>query len=65
MEPRIERINELSRLARERALSAEEQAERTVLRAAYVADMKRSLKTTLDNTYVVDEKGNEKPLRGK
>ncbi len=60
---RIDRINELARKAKAEGLTPEEIAERDALRKEYVAAVKASLVGQLDNTYVVDEKGNKRPLR--
>lgn len=60
---RIDRINALSRLARERELTCEEAAERQALREEYVAAFRQSLTATLENTYIVDEAGNKKKLQ--
>lgn len=59
---RIERINELARKAKTEGLTPEETAERDALRKEYVAAVKASLVGHLDNTYIVDEKGNKRPL---
>ena len=48
----IDRINELSRIARERALTAEEAAERDTLRKSYLKSFRASFSQQLDNTYV-------------
>lgn len=60
---RIDRINELSKIARERELTDEEKAERQKLREEYVASFKASLVANLENTYIVDEKGNKHKLK--
>ena len=62
---KIDRINELSRLAKARELTAEETAERNALRREYIDSVKASLVGQLDNTYIVDEKGNKTPLNKK
>ena len=59
---RIDRISELTRISRERPLTEEELAERAELRREYIEAVKSSLTGQLDNTYVVDEKGNKRPL---
>lgn len=59
---RIDRISELTRISRERALTEEELAERAELRREYIEAVKASLTGQLENTYVVDEKGNKRPL---
>ena len=41
---KIDRINELARLAKERELTDEEKAEQQVLRAEYLAEFRRSLR---------------------
>ncbi len=61
----IDRINELSRLARERELTADEQAERERLRRAYVEAVKASLTAQLERTYMLDAQGNKVPLKKK
>jgi len=59
---KINRINELSSLARQRALTALEQAERAALRREYTDAIKASLSAHLDNTILVDEAGNKRKL---
>jgi len=62
IEAKLERINELARLARERELTAEELAERDALRKEYVAEWRRGAEQVLENTYLVDEKGRKRKL---
>lgn len=62
-EERIQRINELARKAKTQGLTPEEIAERDLLRKEYVAAVKKSLTQHLDNTYLVDEKGNKRKLK--
>ena len=62
---KIDRINELARLAKQRELTAEEQAERAVLRREYIDSVTVGLKAHLDNTYLMDEKGNKTKLKKK
>lgn len=59
---RIDRINALARKAKTVGLTDEELAERDQLRKEYVAAVKANLMAQLDNTYVVDEKGNKRKL---
>ncbi|RGX56918.1 MULTISPECIES: DUF896 domain-containing protein [Anaerotruncus] len=60
---KIERINELTRLAGQRELTDAEKEERLALRQEYLAAIKASLRSSLDNTYLVDEKGNKTKLQ--
>ena len=62
---KIDRINELAKLAKQRELTPEEAAERQALRKEFLADFKKNLVNTLDNTYIVDEQGNKKKLEKK
>ena len=57
-----DRISELTRISRERELTAEEQTERQALREEYLASWRESVIGTLENTYLVDEKGNKTKL---
>lgn len=59
----IDRINELARKARTVGLSPEENEERAVLRRAYIDSVVGDLRQQLDNTYIVDSKGNKRKLR--
>lgn len=59
----IDRINELSRLARARNLTEEEQAERAKRRAAYLQAFRSQMRAQLDNTVVEYPDGSKKPLR--
>ena len=59
----IDRINELARKAKSpEGLTEWEAAERTALRREYVDSVLGSLRGQLDNTYIVDEKGNKRKL---
>lgn len=62
---KIDRINELARKSRETGLTDEEKAEQKILREEYVQSFKRSLVSQLENTYIVDEKGNKKKVEKK
>ena len=59
---KIDRINELARKAKAEGLTEQEEKERAVLRREYIDSVVGNLKGHLDNTYVVDEKGNKKKL---
>jgi uncharacterized protein YnzC (UPF0291/DUF896 family) len=59
----IARINELAKKAKAEGLTPEELAERDKLRRIYIDSVKANLVGHLDNTYVVDEKGNKTPLK--
>lgn len=59
----IERINELARKAKTVGLTPEENEERAKLRRAYIDSVVRDLRQQLDNTYIVDAKGNKRKLR--
>ena len=48
----MDRISELTRIARERELTPDEQAERKALREEYIADWRRSTIDVLENTYI-------------
>lgn len=61
----IKRINELAHKAKTEGLTPEETAERDRLRQEYIAAFRKNLVTQLDNTYIVDEHGNKRPLRKK
>ena len=50
---------------RPKGLTEWEQAERAALRREYIDSVLGSLQSQLDNTYVVDEKGNKKKLEKK
>jgi len=60
---KVERINFLARESKIRALTPEEQVEQSALRKEYVAEIRTNLRTQLDNTYIVDEKGNKTSLK--
>ena len=58
----IARINELAKKAKTEGLTPEEIAERDKLRRIYIDSVKANLIGQLDNTYIVDQKGNKTPL---
>lgn len=62
----IERINELARKAKTaEGLTEEEKAEQAVLRRAYIDSVVGNLKDQLNNTVIVDEKGQRRKLKEK
>lgn len=62
---KIDRINFLARKSRTEELSPEEKEEQATLRREYIDSFKRSLIGQLENTYIVDEKGNKKKVERK
>lgn len=62
MDDVIARINVLARKAKTQGLTAEELAERDRLRRIYIDSVKANLVGQLENTYVVDDKGNKHKL---
>ncbi|MGN1001293.1 MAG: DUF896 domain-containing protein [Oscillospiraceae bacterium] len=62
---KIDRINELARLKKQRALTAQEADEQAALRKEYIEEWRRSTISILENTYIVDEQGNKRPLSRK
>lgn len=62
---KLERINELARLAKERALTAGELAERDVLRREYIAEWREGAMQVLDNTYIQTPDGKKHKLQRK
>lgn len=59
----IKRINELSKKSKSEGLNDAEKAEQQALRAEYVKGFRDDLARTLDNTVLMDEKGNKTPLK--
>ena len=62
---KIDRINELARKAKREPLTESEKAEQAALRREYIDSVVGSLKGHLDNTYIVDGKGQKTKLRKK
>ena len=61
----IARINELAAKNKAEGLTEEELVERDKLRRIYIDSVKANLIGQLDNTYIVDQKGNKTPLKKK
>ena len=65
-EEAIQRINELYRKSQtEEGLTDEERKEQQQLRAEYIHSVKRNLSLQLENTVIMDEKGNKKKVSKK
>ncbi|MCR5575386.1 MAG: DUF896 domain-containing protein [Oscillospiraceae bacterium] len=62
---KLTRINELARLAKERALTEEELAERDALRKEYIAEWRRGAEQVLENTWIVGPDGTKRKLEKK
>ena len=62
MQQVIARINALAKKAKTEGLTPEELEERDQLRQRYIASVRQNLRAQLDNTYIIDEKGNKKKL---
>lgn len=59
---KLDRINELARIAKMRELTAEELAERDVLRKEYIAEWRQGMIQVLDNTYIQTPDGKKHKL---
>ncbi|MDE7010190.1 MAG: DUF896 domain-containing protein [Oscillospiraceae bacterium] len=62
---KIDRINALARKAKAEGLTEEELRERDALRREYIDSVTGSLRSQLDNTYLVDSQGRKTKLRKK
>jgi len=62
---KIDRINELAKKSKTQGLTDAEKSEQQTLRKEYIAEWKLGVTQTLENTYIVDEKGNERKLKRK
>lgn len=62
---KIDRINELAHLAKERELTPEELSERDALRKEYIAEWRRSTIDLLENTYIQTPDGKKTKLSPK
>ena len=60
---KLDRINELAREAKVRELTAEEIAERDVLRREYIAEWRKSTIDLLENTYIQTPDGKKHKLQ--
>ena len=59
---KIDRINELAHLAKERALSEEELSERDALRKEYIEAFRRATIDVREHTYIQTPDGKKHPL---
>lgn len=62
---KIDRINQLARLAKERELTAEELDERAKLRREYLDEWRQSTISLLENTYIQTPDGKKHKLAKK
>lgn len=62
---KINRINELARKSKAEGLTDAEKEEQALLRREYIDSVKASLIGQLENTYIVDVKGNKKKVERK
>ena len=66
LQEKMDRINELAKKAKTpEGLTEEEKVEQAQLRAEYIAEWRQGVTQVLDNTYVMDEKGNKRKLEKK
>ena len=59
---KIDRINELAHLAKERALTEAELSERDALRKKYIEEFRRATIDVLEHTYIQTPDGKKHPL---
>lgn len=62
---KMDRISELTRISRERELTAEEQSERQALRQEYLAEWRRGTIETLESLRIENPDGTIVPLKKK
>lgn len=65
MEEMVKRINALAKKSREQGLSDAEKEEQAELRQKYIKAFRQGLENTMQNVYIVDEKGNKKKIEKK
>ena len=65
IQKKLNRINELEKLQKQRELTAEEKDEQARLRKEYIEEWRAGVVQVLENTYFVDEKGNKRKLQKK
>lgn len=62
---KIDRINELARIKKERGLTAEELNEQAALRREYIDEFKKNVRATLNNVRIQNEDGSLSELKQK
>lgn len=62
---KLQRINELARIKKERELTAEETAERDALRKEYLDEWRKGAIEVLENTYIQTPDGKKRKLQRK
>ena len=62
---KLQRINELARIKKERELTAEETAERDALRKEYLDEWRKGTIEVLENTYIQTPDGKKHKLQRK
>lgn len=65
LQEKIDRINFLSRKSKTVGLTDAEKQEQQKLRQEYITEWRLGMTQVLDNTYIMDEKGNKKKLTPK
>lgn len=60
---KLDRINELARKAKTEPLTEDELKEQKELRAAYIAEWRAGMRSTLENTYLQRPDGTKEKLR--
>ena len=60
---KLDRINELAKIVKERPLTEEEMAERKVLREEFLQEFRQSFGGILDNTYIERPDGTKEKLK--
>ncbi|MBR3861912.1 MAG: DUF896 domain-containing protein [Oscillospiraceae bacterium] len=65
LQEKLDRINALARLKKQRLLSPQEAEEQAALRKEYLEEWRRGAIQVLENTWIVDEQGNKRKLQAK
>ena len=65
IQEKLDRINELARLKKERGLTPEELEEQARLRKEYIEEWRAGAVQVLENTYIVDKYGIKHKLQKK
>ena len=65
LQEKLDRINELARIAKQRELTAEESRERDTLRKEYIAEWRKGAMDVLDNLVIQTPDGKRHKLQKK